>query len=93
MVNVKEFAKSWSSKKELCDLPALDIATLSIENGEFEVEGGSKKKWYYIEIDGYKYSLKSNILSQIKTILETRPLATKIQFKKAPNGEIVVFDL
>ncbi len=68
MVNVKDFVKSWSGKKELYELPALDVATLDIKSDEFEVEGGAKKKYNYIEIDGYKYSLKAAVLSQIKQI-------------------------
>lgn len=90
---IKDFVKTWSGKKDLCDLPALDLSTLDIKSGEFEVEGGAKKSYNYIEIDGYKYSIKSGVLAQIKTIVQTKPLCNKIQFKKAPNGDIIVLDL
>lgn len=93
MVNVKEFVKTWSGKKELYDLPALELATLDIKSDEFTTETGAKKAYNYIEVGGYKYSLKAGIMAQIKQIIETKPLVSKIQFKRAPNGDVVVFDL
>lgn len=91
MVNIREFVKTWKGKKELSDLPALDLQNLEIKSDTFDI-GGVKKPFSYIEIDGWKYTLNASIIQQLKDILEKNPLCAKIQFKKTTNG-IVVIDL
>jgi hypothetical protein len=91
-MNAKEFVKTWSGKKELSDLPALDLSTLDIKSKTFEKDG-KQVPYNYITFDNYDYALKSSVLAQIKVIIEQKPLCNKIQFKKAHNGDIMVFDL
>lgn len=92
MINLKEFAMSYKAKKELWDLDKIP-ANIEIHQSSFKNAEGKELAYNYIEIDGYRYTIKSKIISQIKIVLENRPQTTAIKIKKSDDGQIYVVPL
>lgn len=91
MKTLRDFALAHKGGKDLCDLDKVPL-DIEIKEGEFEKNGG-KVKYNYIEINDWKYSLKSELIAQIQTVALTRPTCKHIKFQKAPNGTIFVIPL
>jgi hypothetical protein len=92
MVSLKEAAVAYSGRKELYNLDKIPVS-IDFQTGSFDGKEGNKIPFTYIEIDGYKYTIKSKILEQIKNVLSVNPEAKYIKFQKAPNGEIFCIPL
>lgn len=89
-MKLNEFAAQYQGKRELTDLDKIPV-DIDLKEGTFNSEDGKELKYYYIEIDGYKYAIKSTVLKQMKEIIATRPLTKFFRFRKLDN-KIVVFD-
>jgi hypothetical protein len=91
MSNIYDTAKAYT-KKDLTSLPSIDLKSLEVKEASFG-EGEAKKNYKYVEIDGWKYTLKANVLSAIKDILEVRPTTTKVKVYLDKEGETRVMPL
>lgn len=91
-MNLKELSLSHVAKKEITDLDSVDL-NLEVKESEFQTKEGTKAKFNYIEIDNYKYTIKSKVLSALKNIMTLRPQTTKVKFNKNEDGSITVIPL
>lgn len=85
-MNLKEFSLTHKGKKELSDLKEIPIDIEIKEDTFIDKESKLPVKFNFIEVDGYKYTLRSKDLQAIKTIVTARPNTTKIQFIKTESG-------
>jgi len=95
MPTLKESALKFTGKKELFDLEKIDVS-FEVKTDTFDGKGdnaGKKIPYNYVEIDGYKYTIKADLMQQIKQTLEDRPLTKFIKVKKASNGTLYVISL
>jgi hypothetical protein len=95
MPTLKEFASSYASKKEITDLESIPINT-EVKTGTFDGKGeneGKKMPFNYIEIDGWKYTLRGALVDQIKAVIANKPTCTKIKIGKTPKGELFVMPI
>ncbi|NJO30856.1 MAG: hypothetical protein HC874_27360 [Richelia sp. SL_2_1] len=66
MVTLKDAALNYKSdKKDLTTLPSVDVNT-EIKEGTFEGKDGKLIKYNYMEIEGWKYSIKAEVLEKIQ---------------------------
>jgi len=91
MTTLKETAIAYKGKKELTDLDKI-LVNSEIHQGTFTNDAGKEIAFNYIEIDGYKYTIKGTLMNQIKRILEARPTTTAIKIKEE-KGEFFVIPL
>jgi hypothetical protein len=91
MSNLYDAAKAYT-KKDITSLPELNLKTLEIKKDSFG-EGKEKKEYFYIEIDGWKYTVKAAVLNAIKEVIEIRPTTTKVKVYKDKDGELKVMPL
>lgn len=95
MTSLKEAALSYKGSKELFELPKLsvdvEIKTDFFDGKQKDASGNPLKVPYnYIEIEGWKYTIKANLMKQIKYLLEQNPNMKFFKFVKAPDGTIFV---
>jgi hypothetical protein len=91
MTSLKLFALNFKGQKDITDL---DKISTESEIGESEFEkNGKKLKYNFIEIDGWKYTLKAPVVEAIKQILAARPTTKFIKVNKTPSGEYFVIPL
>ena len=91
MTTLKETAVAYKGKKELTDLDKISV-NLEMQQGTFTNNEGKEIVYNYIEIDGYKYTVKGVIMNQIKRLLEARPTTTSIKITEE-KGEFFVMPL
>lgn len=91
MASLYDTAKSYA-KKDLTSLPELDLKTLDVKKQAFE-KNGQKGEYSYIEMDGWKYVVKAEVLSAIKAVIDYRPSTTKVKVYKDDRGELKVMPL
>jgi hypothetical protein len=92
MPTLKEFASTYSGKKDITDVKRIPVET-QVNSGTFKNSDGKDMPFNYFEIDSYKYTIKAKVLAQIKYLLEQKPNIKAFKVSKAPNGELVVFDV
>jgi hypothetical protein len=92
MPTLKEFAGSYSGKKDITDIKRIPV-DLPINSGTFKNSEGKDMPFNYFEIEGYKYTIKAKVLAQMKYLLEQKPNIKAFKVSKAPNGDLVVFDV
>jgi len=88
MVSLKEVSLNHKGKRELWDLDHVPV-NIEVKDNVFTGEGGKPVAFKYIEIDGWKYTIRAKDLEAIKNILEMRPQTTKVKFKRTDKGEIL----
>lgn len=88
MTSLKETSLNFKGRRDLWDLEFVPINS-EVKDGTFSGEGGKPIAFQYIEIDGYKYTIRAKNLEAIKNIIEMRPSTTKVKFKKTDKGEIL----
>ena len=91
MTTLKEAAKSYKGKKELTDLEKIPV-DISFQEGTFTNDQNKEIKFNFIEIDGYKYTIRSALMSQIKRLLDARPMTKNIKIQEE-KGETFVIPL
>lgn len=91
MVNLIETAKSYQ-KKDLTSLEVLDINNIEVKEDSFG-EGKDKRTYKYIELDGWKYTVKAEALQLLKDLIEVRPTTTKVKFYKNKDGELAIMPI
>lgn len=92
MPTLKEASLNHSSKKEIFDLAEVPV-NIEVQESEFKASDGLMKKFKYIEIDGYKYTIRNKALAAMKGIISARPTTTKVKFNKTESGDIFVVPL
>jgi hypothetical protein len=95
MPTLKDLALKYTGKKELYDLDKIDVS-LEVKQDTFDGKGqneGKKIAYNYIEIDGYKYTIKADLMQQIKQTLESRPQTKFIKVNRAANGTLYIIPL
>ena len=91
MSNIYDTAKSYQ-KKDITALPSIDLKTLEVKEATFG-EGEQKRAYKYFELDGWKYTLKADVLNAIKEVIEVRPTTTKIKVYTDKEGNLRVMPL
>jgi hypothetical protein len=91
MTSLKEMSLSYSSKKELTSLAKVSV-DLNVQEGTFQANG-KDVKFNFVEIDGYKYTVKAKTFEALKRILDVRPQTKFVKFEKDKNGELFVIPL
>lgn len=95
MPTLREAAQQFVGKKELTDLDKIPL-DIEIISDTFDGKGenaGKKIPYQYIEINGWKYTIRANILEQMQTIALTRPTTKFVKVNKTPKGELFVVPL
>jgi len=92
MTTLKEASLNHKAKKELHSLAEVPV-DIEIKEDSFKNAQGQEVKYKYVEIDGYKYTVKSKVLSALKNIVAARPSVTKVKFQKTEDGDIIVVPL
>lgn len=92
MATLKEISLKHKGKKELWDLEFVPVE-IEVKDDVFTGDNGKPVPFQYIEIDGWKYTIRAKNLEAIKNIIEMRPQTTKVKFKKTDKGEIVCVPL
>jgi hypothetical protein len=91
MANLKETAKQFGGKKELTDLPEIPV-DIEVRKDSYQKDGQTRE-YYYIELNGWKYTIRAEALEKIKTVITLRPQTTKIKFYKDDKGQLAVMPL
>lgn len=91
MVNLKETALKYV-KADITELPKLDLS-LEIKTKSFTNSSKQQVSYYYVEIDGKSYTIKSNTLAKIKELLEVRPQTKFVKINKGSDGQTSVIPL
>lgn len=92
MTSLKDAAMSFKNeKKDVTSLPSIPV-DIEVKEGSFE-KNGQKMKYKFIEVNGWKYSIKSALLEKIQQIIGVRPSTKNIKIEKAPNGDMFVIPL
>ena len=89
MANLYDTAKSYA-KKDITSIESLDLKTLEVKDG---VSDDGKIKFKYIEIGGWKYTIKANVLALIQDIINVRPTTTKVKVYRDKEGDFKVMPL
>ncbi len=95
MATLREKATTFVGKKELFDLDKIPL-DIEIKEDTFDGKGenaGKKIPYSYIEIGGWKYTIRANIMEQMQTIALTRPTTKFVKVNKTPKGELFVVPL
>lgn len=91
MPTLREISLGHSAKRDITDIPSLSV-DLDIKDGVFE-SNGKQVKYNYVEIDGYKYTIKAKVLEAIKSVIAVRPQTKHVKIQLTPKGEYVAFPL
>lgn len=83
-MNLKDTALQFK-KKDITDLPEISLLDLEVKTELFE-----GRPWSYIELNGWKYSIKNELLGQIKETITYRPQTTKIKVVRTDKNELKV---
>ena len=92
MPSLRDSAIVFKGKKELTDLDKIPV-DIEFKTDKFKNAQGVDTPFNFIEIDGWKYTIKAKIMSQIQMVLASRPQTKFIKVQKAPNGDIYVMPL
>lgn len=93
MTTLREASLTHKAKKELYHLASVPI-DIEIKQGKFkDSKTGQDVPYSYIEIEGYKYTINSKLMSNIRTIVATRPTVQNIKFERTPEGQVFVIPL
>lgn len=92
MATLGEVSLTYSGKKEITELDKVPIAT-QIYEGTFKNKQGQDIKYYYIELNGIQYNIKSQILTKIKELLLYRQQTKSIKVNKGADGQYSVIPL
>lgn len=87
MPTLKDKAINFKSR-DITDLDKISV-DIEIKTGEFE-KNGKKVPYDYFEVDGWKYSIKADVLKQIQLIVTQNPGIKFIKVKRTPSGVIYV---
>lgn len=92
MTSLKDAAISFKNeKKDVTTLPSIPV-DIEVKEGTFE-KNGKEMKYKFVEVNGWKYSIKASLLEKIQQILSVRPTTKNIKIEKAPNGDMFVIPL
>lgn len=93
MVTLKEAAISYKSeKKDITSIARIPV-DIEVKEGVFTNDKNMPVKYSYIEVDGWKYSVKGDVLEKIQQTVKVRPQTTAIKVEKTPKGEFYVIPL
>lgn len=98
MTTLKDSAMAHSGKKELYNIDKIPV-DIELQEGHFpskeKDEAGNTKQiaYKFIEVDGYKYTVRAKDLQQMQNVLTVNPTAKYLKFQKMPNGEIYCIPL
>ncbi len=92
MPTLKDSAIAYKGKKEITDLASIPV-DIEFKSGTFKNAEGKDMNFNFIEIEGYKYTIKAKLMQQIQNLLNARPTTKNIKIQKASNGELFVIPL
>ena len=92
MVSLRQAAVEHKGKKELYDLPKLEVDKIELKQDKFNKDG-KEIPFTYLEIDGWKYTISSGLMTQIKYLLEHKPSTKFIRFMRSHDGKKFVIDV
>jgi hypothetical protein len=88
---MKIFDAAMSYKKT--DITSLDFIDLKNDDIMDGVSDDGKIKFKYILRNNWKYTVKAEVLSAIKDILDVRPTTTKVKVYSDKEGKLKVMPL
>ena len=91
-MNLRDFSLQHKSKREITDLDKIPVS-VDVQTGKFKNQQNQEVEFNFVEIDGYKYTIKAKQLDSLKRILNVRPSTQHVQFQKTENGEIICIPL
>jgi hypothetical protein len=80
-----------AGKKDITTLDRIPV-DCEVKIGKFQ-SNGKEVTYSYVEIEGYKYSIKGALLDKIKQIVVARPQTKFIKAQKTANGDIFIIPL
>jgi ribosomal 30S subunit maturation factor RimM len=92
MATLKDAAMAYSGSREITDLDRLPTEVQVME-GSFKNKSNQDIKYYYCELNGIKYTIKSQALGKIKEMLTIRPQTKFIKINKSSDGQYSVIPL
>lgn len=91
-MNLLESAKAFSGKKEVWTLDKIPV-DIEMKEDTFTNKEGKEVKYFFVEINGYKYTITSKVLEAIQQVVNVRPETKFIKIQKTPKGEIYAVPL
>lgn len=92
MATLKDTAMNYSGRKELSDLESIPV-DIEVKTDKFTGKDGKEYPFSFIEVGGWKYTLKAKDLDKIKQIVQVRPTTKHIKFQKDGQGGFFVIPL
>lgn len=92
MPTLRDSAVAFKGKKEITDLASIPV-DVEFKTGSFKNSEDKVMSFNFIEIDGYKYTIKAKLMQQIQNLLNARPATKNIKVQKGSNGDLFVIPL
>lgn len=92
MASLKEMALSYQGKKDIADLEKIPI-DIEVKTDTFTNKDKQVVPFNYIEMNGWKYTIKGKMLEELQNLAKANPNAKFFRFKKASNGELFAIPL
>jgi hypothetical protein len=96
MTSLKDTALAHQGKKDITELDKVPTDA-EVQEGKFTANKGTpqeqERKYYFMEVNGVKYSIKSAAMSKVKEILLVRPQTKFVKINKNPDGSYTVIPL
>jgi len=88
MVSIKEEALAFEQKqtKNIADLPEVPLDLQLQDREGTDPETGKQFKYKIVELNNEEYRVPGVVISNIKSIIETRPNTTKVKVKRDGQG-------
>lgn len=92
MPTLREAAIKYKAQRSVFDLTSIPT-DIDFKEGTFKNAQGQDVTYSYVDIDGYKYTIKAKIMSHIKMVLEARPSTKNIKISQNEKGDVMVIPL
>jgi hypothetical protein len=92
MATLKDVAISFAGKHDITELDKIPT-DVQIYESSFENSAKQTIKYFYIELNSIKYSIKSAAMHKVKELLTLRPQTKFIKVNKGSDGQYSVIPL
>ena len=92
MATLRDVAISFAGKHEITELDKVPT-DVQIYEASFENQAKQTIKYFYAELNGMKYTIKSGAMNKIKELLTLRPQTKFIKVNKGSDGQYSVIPL
>ena len=92
MATLKDAALAYSGRKEITELDKVPT-DLQIYEGMFKNKQDQEIKYFYVELNNVKYTIKGALMNKIKELLTLRPQTKYFKVNKGSDGQYSVIPL